>query len=426
MTSTSLKAGAGLVRPMRVALFSGNYNYTRDGANQALNRLVHHLEAEAGAEVRVYSPTSPTPAFAHVGELISVPSFRVPLRPDYRVALGLPIRVRRAVEAFRPDLIHLSAPDLLGLGALRLAKALDIPVVASVHTHFESYLDYYALGWLKPFLEGRLRAFYGACDFVLAPTAAIADQMQADAPSAKVRVWARGVDPQVFNPARRCQTWRQQHGFTDDRPVVAFLGRVVMEKGLALFVETIRRLEARSPNISVVIIGDGPARAWLQEMLPDAVFTGFLTGEALATAVASADIFFNPSSTETFGNVNLEAMASGLALVCADAPNMRTLVRHGVDGLLCRPQDPESYCEAILSLVADLAARVEMGRQANLQSAAYRWPQILDGMVEVYREAFSVARAGKARRGVRAQEDSGVIRLRDPAFGGLSQAVAGD
>ena len=124
--------------------------------------------------------------------------------------------------------------------------------------------------------------------------------------------------------------WRRAHGLGDERPVIVFLGRIVPEKGLAVFAETIRLLEQRCGSMQVLVIGDGPSRAWFSERLPGAVFTGFLKGEALATALASGDIFFNPSATETIGNVNLEAMASGLAMVCADVPNTRALLRNGI------------------------------------------------------------------------------------------------
>jgi glycosyltransferase involved in cell wall biosynthesis len=197
------------------------------------------------------------------------------------------------------------------------------------------------------------------------------------------------VDPDLFHPGRRCEDWRAARGLSAGRPAIVFLGRLVMEKGLAVFVETVRRLQADGVRFRVLVIGDGPARLWFAAQLPDAEFTGFLSGEALATAVASGDIFFTPSVTETFGNVNLEAMASGLAMVCADAPNTRTLLRHGRSALLCPPDDAAGYAAAIRSLVDDPAARARMGRAAHAESAAYRWSEILDTVVDVYAEALA-------------------------------------
>jgi glycosyltransferase involved in cell wall biosynthesis len=386
----SIKALTGVdgARPTRIALFSGNYNYTLDGANKSLNRLVGHLQDTVGATVRVYSPTAPTPAFAAVGDLVSVPSVKIPFRADYRLALGLPAVIRRDVEAFKPDLIHLSAPDLLGGAALKLGRHLRVPVVASLHTLFDTYLDYYGLGFLRPVARRQLWRFYGACDYVMAPTDAIADELRTEARSTAVRVWARGVDPELFNPGRRDEAWRQHVGFDRDRPVIVYLGRIVMEKGLAAFADTVTRLEEAGHAPQVLVIGDGPARAWFEARLPRAVFAGFLTGEALAVALASGDIFLNPSTTETFGNVNLEAMACGLAMVCADAPNTRALLRHERNALLCAPEHPASYAEALSTLLVDDGARRRLADEALERSADFRWSEILEEVTDVYVEAL--------------------------------------
>jgi phosphatidylinositol alpha 1,6-mannosyltransferase len=377
-------------RPMRVALFSGNYNYTLDGANKALNRLVDHLERVEGAQVRVYSPTSPTPAFEPKGELISVPSLTIPTRPDYRIAVGLPASIRRNVEDFAPDIIHLSAPDLLGQGALKLARRLGVPAVASLHTLFATYLDYYALGWLRPALEAQLKTFYAGCDIVMAPSPVIAERMEGEGMKGRMRLWARGVDGQTFNPLRRDVAWRRNEGFADDETIVVFFGRLVMEKGLNVFVEAVARIEAERGPARVLVIGDGPARGWMEERMPRAVFTGFLTGPALARALASGDILLNPSKTETFGNATLEAMAAGLAVVGADEPYHRALLRHGQTGLLAPASDPEAYARAILSLIDQPDRRRAMGRAAREASGAYQWSQVLSGVVDVYQEALAL------------------------------------
>lgn len=386
--STKDLTGVDGARPTRIALFSGNYNYTLDGANKSLNRLVGHLQDALGATVRVYSPTSPTPAFAAVGDLVSAPSVKIPFRADYRLALGLPAAIRRDVEAFKPDLVHLSAPDLLGGAALKLGRKLQVPVVASLHTLFDTYLEYYGIGFLRPMVRRQLWRFYGACDYVMAPTAALADELRRETRSTAVRIWARGVDPKLFNPGRRDEAWRQRVGFDHARPVIVYLGRIVMEKGLGAFADTIARLEAAGHAPQVLVIGDGPARAWFAARLPRAVFAGFLTGEALAAALASGDIFLNPSTTETFGNVNLEAMACGLAMVCADAPNTRALLRHERNALLCAPDHPGSYAEALSKLLVDEGARRRLAAEALEQSAAYRWSEILDAVAKVYVEAL--------------------------------------
>lgn len=379
----------GARRPLRVALFSGNYNYTADGANKALNRLVAHLQQAEGMRVRVYSPTSPTPAFPPQGELVSVPSLPLPLRSDYRMALGLPARLARDVTAFAPDIVHLSAPDMLGFRAQALARRIGVPVVASVHTLFETYLDYYGLGWLRPTVEAQLKSFYRGSDHVLATTPALAQQFDAKGWSKGARVWSRGVDRELFDPARRSAAWRRDLGFADDQPVVTFFGRIVMEKGLEVFAATVERLRTVRPDIGVLVIGDGPARAWLEARLPRAVFTGFLKGPELGRAVAGGDILLNPSCTETFCNVTLEAMASGLPVVGADAPNHRSLLPDEDAGLLRPATDAAALAEAVLTLAADADLRRRMGEAARARSAAYDWTEILSSVACVYREAVA-------------------------------------
>ena len=382
--------------PLRIALFTGNFNYTRDGATQTLSRLVDHLRGPVGADVRIYSPTSPDQTPEEINDLVSIPSVSLPGRPEYRFALGLTSTARQDLTSFAPHLVHLSTPDLLGFQAQRLARAMQTPVVASLHTRFETYFAYYGLGWIEPLIEQTLRGFYQRCDYVLVPHQAMAREMAVDDLTGRVRVWSRGVDGALFNPSRRDLAWRRSLGIADDEPVILFLGRVVMEKGLAVFADAVDQLRAEGVRFRVLVVGDGPARQWLSQRLPDAVFTGFLTGTDLARAAASADIFLNPSATEAFGNVTLEAMASGLAVVCADLDNSRALVAQGVNGLMCPPSDSGAYARAIVGLIVRPAARIALGRAARLASAQHAWSAVLDSVVDVYEEALDSA----GRRGV--------------------------
>ena len=372
--------GNGRAAGLRLALFSGNYNYTRDGANQALNRLVSFLESE-GAAVRVYSPTTATPAFEPAGDLVSVPSAPIPGRGEYRLALPLPRRLRRDIAAFAPSAIHVSAPDLLGVQAKRIGARLGVPVVASLHTRFETYLSYYGFGWLRPAAERYLAGFYGGCACVLAPNNPMAEMLREAA--AEVRIWSRGVDRQQFAPARRDLAWRRGMGLADDDIAVLFLGRLVQEKGLDVFVRTFERLSAQ-PAVRPLIVGDGPAGSWLRSHLPQGIFAGHLEGEALGRAVASADVLFNPSRTEAFGNATLEAMAAGLAVVCPDVPSTRELITRDVDGLLADAGEPEAYAQVIGRLAADGPLRARLGAAARRTSARYDWSESCAAVLETY------------------------------------------
>lgn len=378
---------AGLPNGLKVALFCGNYNYVKEGANQALNRLVRHLETRAGATVRVYSPVTDTPAFEPEGTLVPVASVPLPVRSEFRVALGMPAAIQRDVAAFAPDLVHLSTPDLLDRAALSWARRQAIPTVASLHTAFETYLEHYRLGFLRPTLERWLDRFYGDADFVLVPTASIAADLDAKIGRERVRIWGRGVDADLYSPARRSLEWRRSHGIADGQITLLFFGRLVIEKGIDRYIETVKALGRR---VTPVIVGAGPARERLERALPTAVFTGHVTGEALATAVASSDILIHPSVTETFGNVVLEAMACGVPVVAAEHPAMRNLIEHDRSGLLV---DPAGFVPAALSLIENPEFRHAIGASAREAALRWRWDEILDDVLAVYGEALMTRRS---------------------------------
>lgn len=369
---------------LRVALFSGNYDCVRDGANQALNRLVGHLLHEEGAAVRVYSPVASEPAFNSVGDVVPVRSLAIPGRDEYRVALGLPAKIKRDIRAFAPDIVHLSAPDWLGWSAQRFARELGVPVVSSLHTRFETYLDYYGLRWLRGPAERYLGRFYGGCDHVLAPTEAIAGDFRQSGLDGRVSVWGRGVDHDQFNPRWRSTAWRREWGYAPDEVVPLFFGRLVREKGIGLFADVIRGMRERGYRLRPVIVGEGPARDWFADQLPDAQFLGHLTGERLGTAIASADILINPSVTEAFGNVNLEAMASGIPIISARVDSATALIEHDISGILVQPDDVTSYVDALERLVLSRSARVALGTAASRRALAYNWHGQLSSVAKVY------------------------------------------
>ncbi len=380
------------MRPeLRVALFSGNYCYHPDGANKALNRLVAHLERRGGPTL-VFSPTARTPAFQHEGTLISIPSVSLPGRREYR--LGLPLSADRQADlnAFSPTLVHLSAPDWLNHSALSYAERMGIPAVASFHTRFDTYLEYYGLGRLVPQCKAVMSAFYDRCDEVFVPSTSMADTLWRDGiVRRQTRSWSRGVERKQFSPRFRDEEWRRAQGFEPDDVVVAFVGRLVREKGLAPFADMIDALKGRGLPIRSLIVGDGPERKAIARRLPDAVMTGYLDGSHLARAYASSDLFVNPSLTETFGNVTLEAMASGTVPICVNATGSACLVEHERTGLLVEQADGRVLADAAASLIADPGRQARLAAAARTASAAYGWDEILDGVLDTYREVLARA-----------------------------------
>ena len=375
---------------MRIALFSGNYNYLREGANQALNRLVAHAE-QNGFKFRIYSPVTATPAFEPAGDLVAVPSIPLPGRSEFRLAPGLPRPVREDVERFAPDIIHVSTPDILGARAQTFAKRLGVPIVASLHTRFETYFEHYGLGWARPLAEAHLRRFYRRSDHVLGPTPGIVEEMKRLRGDEAVSLWSRGVDRDLFAPERRDLEWRRGQGFADDDVVLLFFGRLVLEKGVADFVATAIKLKERGIGLRPLIVGAGPARDAFSP-LRDAVFTGHLDGPDLARAVASADLLLHPSRTEAFGNVVLEAMAAGLAIVSADTDSARGLIERGRGGLLCAADDPDAFAAEIVRLAADPDKRRELGAEARAASSRFSWSAASDSVLDAYRSLVRTER----------------------------------
>jgi phosphatidylinositol alpha 1,6-mannosyltransferase len=383
---------------LRIALFSGNYNYVRDGANQALNRLVGYLLRQ-GASVRVYSPTVDEPAFTPTGDLVSVPSMAIPNRPEYRIPLTLSPRVKRDLDAFTPNVVHISSPDRVARQAAKWARRRNLPVLCSVHTRFETYFRYYNLALVEPLMVAWLRKLYRKCDALVAPSESFAQVLREQRMNYDIDIWSRGVDRDIFNPQRRDLEWRRDHGMADNVPVIGFLGRLVMEKGLDVFSDTIDQLNRRQVQHKVMVIGEGPARGWFESRLPDAAFVGFQGGSDLGRAVAAMDMLFNPSVTETFGNVTLEAMACGLPVVAAKATGSQSLVLDKVSGRLIPPGAINQYADALQAYCTDEELRAKHCDAGEQRSLEYSWDAINQTVADTYirlirqRAARSIAHA---------------------------------
>lgn len=378
---------------LRIALFSGNYNYVRDGANQALNRLMGSA-LKAGAAVRVYSPTTDTPAFEPTGDLVSVPSWQMPGgRGEYRLGKGLSPEVKADLKAFAPNIVHVSAPDILGHKAVGWARANGIPAIASHHTRFETYPRYYGIGFTEPLLIWLQKRFYNRFDQAMVPSASVGALLKEWGVTTPIGTWARGINHERFNPGRRDNEWRRSLGLRDDEVAVGFLGRLVLEKGLGVFAEVVTALKRRGVPHRVLVIGEGPAREWFAQRVPEAVFTGFQAGDDLGRAVAGMDIFFMPSVTESFGNVTCEAMAAGVPVVAARATGNIDLVADGETGFLVDATDIGGYADAISRLIEQPDLRKAAGKAGHARVQGYDWDKVNAVMIAAYEELLE--RKGK-------------------------------
>lgn len=369
-------------RALRVALFTGAYTHIADGVSLTLNRLVAYLLRE-GHDVRVFAPTVTSPPLSGAGTLFPIPSLAAPGRSDYRLSFGLVQAARRALKAFDPHVVHIATPDILGYGALRWARTRKLPVVATFHTHFASYLPYYGLGRFEPLLWRYLQSFYSTCDLVLVPTPGIKRLLIEKGVNSLVDLWSRGVDAMQFSPAHRSRSFRQGLG-PGGTPVILFVGRLVKEKGLETFADVVLRLQGLGVPHRSLVVGDGPLRLHLQNRLPRTHFTGHLTDHALAQAYASADVFFFPSQSETFGNVVLEAAASRLPIVAAESDAFELVVQHGHNGFLAPAGDLKAMTHFVHLLLRDPKCRRQFGEAAHRIACTFDWDAVLEQMATFY------------------------------------------
>lgn len=375
-------------RGLRVALFTDTYAPQLNGVTRTLERLVHAVESRGGA-VRVY--TVDDPGAVPDARVVRYPSNAFWAYPQLRIAVPRRRDVLADVAAWEPTLAHVTTPFGVGLAGRHAARTLGIPLVSSYHTSFGEYLRHYGLQALDGIAWPFLRWFHDGGLRTLAPSRAVAAELRAQG-FQRVGVWGRGVDPQRFHPRFRSATMRREMGAGPDDLVVAYVGRIAPEKGVRDALSAMREVTARRPDVRFAIAGDGPDEAHCRRIAaPGTWFAGALHGERLAAFYASADAFVFPSTTETFGNVVLEAMASGLPVIAPDVGATLELA-DARSAALFRGGDATALRDAVLAVLADAPRRAAL-RDAGLAVAATRsWDAIWDGLLAEYRALSSPAR----------------------------------
>ena len=300
----------------------------------------------------------------------------IPRYPDLKMGLPAKRVLKRLWSLHRPDIVHVVTEGPLGWSALQTARMMEIPVVSDFRTNFHAYSRHYGIGWLKKPILGYLRKFHNRTLFTLVPTDAMRCTL-VEAGFRNVEVIARGVDTGLFDSARRSQGLRAAWGAAPDTPVILHVGRLAPEKNLTALAAAFEAIRRSSPGARFVVVGDGPARASLEERCPGIVFAGTRTGADLAEHYASADIFLFPSLTETYGNVTIEAMASGLAVVAFDYGAARLHIRSGWNGLLAKGEDAQGWIGLAAELAVDpLHARV-LGARAREAALELGWDRVV-------------------------------------------------
>ncbi|MEO7999278.1 MAG: glycosyltransferase family 1 protein, partial [Gemmatimonadaceae bacterium] len=340
---------------LRLALFTDTYAPQINGVARTLDRLSAAIHERGGA-VRVFTPSDPeSPPLEHVVRFPSTPFWAY---KQLRLAWPSMREVREQVRNFRPTIVHVATPFGIGLAGRRVARETGVPIVSSYHTSFSAYSRHYKLGILANPMWQFLRWFHNSTQKTYCPSQAIADELNQHA-FTNTAIWSRGVDATQFSASFRSAALRSSMGADDDTLVVTYVGRLAAEKGLDVAAAAVRLAAARRPGrIVFLCVGDGPYENEVRRISPDGSWLpGKLTGSRLSEAYASGDVFLFPSITDTFGNVIVEAMASGLPVIGADFGATRELV--GSDrGWLVEPGNVEGFAQILVDLVDNPSLRV--------------------------------------------------------------------
>ena len=387
------------MRRMRVALITENFLPKLDGVTRTLAMLLEHLERQ-GHRAIVLGPEGSPRRYAGA-RVFGAPGAPIPFYPELRFLFPRPSLERRLTR-FRPNIVHVVDPMLLGAAGVLWAQRLGAPVVSSYHTNLADYCAYFHLGALVAPMWAYRRFVHNQCAVTLCPSPSTSLQLHHHG-FERLDLWRRGVDSALFTPHRRSAAWRTQVADNCDRPIILYVGRLSYEKNLFDLAEAFKRLDAERDKEAaqgsagdatqphLVLVGNGPARADLERALAGrrVTFTGYLTGEALATAYASADLFAFPSTTETFGQVVMEAMASGLPVVGYDAEGVRDSVRHRETGLLAPSRDVEAFASGLRTLLTAPEQRQRMGLAARALAERRDWPAVLDALLDIYQQVIA-------------------------------------
>jgi phosphatidylinositol alpha 1,6-mannosyltransferase len=388
-------------RPLRVAYFSGTMRRGQDGVTRVLYRTIDALR-DQGIKSIFFSPIVPD-AGDSSADMRTVPSIAFPWYPDYRIALPGYKAFTSDLQHFRPDILHIHSPCTLGCAAVHWGKRNNVPVVATYHTHFASYAKYYKIKALEVFGWNYMRSLYHSCQRVYVPSLPILHEL-ATRGLEHLAFMPHGVDAASFSPRHRSRNWRNSVA-PDGKKILLYAGRLVWEKDLQTLIGACAILTAQRSDWTLVLAGDGPVRAELASAIPEAKFLGSLAGRELSVAYASSDILVFPSTTETFGNVVVEAMASGLPPICAAEGGAGGSIQHGITGFITNPRDASDIARHVELLLDDPARLLRMGRAARAYARTQTWEGIFDRLFADYRSVVAQYVPGR-RRGKRTKAAS--------------------
>ncbi|NCS65608.1 MAG: glycoside hydrolase [Hydrogenophilales bacterium CG03_land_8_20_14_0_80_62_28] len=383
-------------RHLRVALVTETYPPEINGVAVTIGQIVNALQ-QRDHQVQLIRPrqgNEPLPGNAANLEQVLRPGIPIPNYSGLNIGLPAKRLLSRLWALRRPDVVHIATEGPLGWSALAAATKLRIPVVAGFHTNFHSYSSHYGFSWLKRPIYAYLRKFHNQAHLTLVPTATLRDELCL-AGYRNVEVLARGVDSELFNPKWRSLELRRAWGVAERELAVVYVGRIAPEKNLGLLVRAFEAIEHIHPDTRLILVGDGPELAQLRSAYPRFVFCGPRNGVDLAQHYASSDAFLFPSTTETFGNVLIEAMASGLPVLGYDYAAAAEFVRHRENGLKVQFDHEADFIREAAWLARYPEAMSDLGRQARETALCISWETIFQRLEGFYQRLVSEREAAQ-------------------------------
>jgi phosphatidylinositol alpha 1,6-mannosyltransferase len=365
---------------LRIAYFAGSMKIGHDGVTRVLYKLISWLN-DNNIDNVFFSAITPSkeeqPTNMH-----TVPSISFPLYKDYKLAFPGYHHFEKELEEYKPDILHFNSPCFLASAALKFGEKYDVPVVATYHTHFPSYAKYYNVKPLESIGWNYLKKLYNRCSKVYVPSLPILEELRLNGFNT-VEYLPHGVDLNAFSPKFYSPEWKKNLGI-ENKYALLFAGRLVWEKDLKTLAEAYKIISSKRDDAVFVIAGDGPVKNELQQLMPQAIFLGYISGKELSTAYASSDIFVFPSTTETFGNVTLEAMASGIPPICAREGGAFGIIDEDVTGLIAAPRDANDLADKIAMLLDSPEKRKKIAQNCIEFSKEQRWEKIFERLYLSY------------------------------------------
>ena len=371
------------MKRIKVAFFAEILQEDLDGATRTMFQLIKRIDAKR-FEFLFICGVGPDELYGF--ECFKIPTVNLPINSGYSMALpGLCYyNLKYKLEEFNPDVIHIATPSLLGSFAVRYANQRLLPVISIYHTHFISYIDYYLkrapflIKAAKSLTISGQRAFYNNCDKIYVPAETIkAELIALGVEAQRMHIWKRGIDTRLFSPDKK-DTQLLQRITGNTHPTIIFASRLVWEKNLETLIAVYNHARNIDLKVNFLVVGDGDAKKACVERMPDAIFTGKVDHETLSVLYASANIFLFPSVSETYGNVVIEAMASGLPCIVADGGGARDFITHGQNGFKCAANDAGDYINKIITLLQNPVLMQQFAEESLTFSSGFKWEKLAD------------------------------------------------